>query len=203
MSDTNNLKGFGADKIALLGLLASALLTARFVVGLKSAVVLSEPVRLRRTNLSVSVPTGNGWQSDDTWDHDGGVAELHSDFIAGGSQPTARVTCLYMATADVIEPLMRFEQVYGIKGELLEEDRIRTDTLVFEWVRVRGHQTSVTMFFGTAVLPDATRLNIEVIETTGDVDQARKVFKLVVQSVHLEPDAGPDRGLNAAGPPTI
>lgn len=201
MSDIDKPKMVGGDKIALLGLFAAALLTARFVVGLKSAVVLSEPVRLRRTSLSVSVPVGNGWQSDTRWGDGNGFSALRSSFFAGGSEPTAWVICRYRATAQTIPPLLRFEKTYNIDGELVETDWMRTGSLVFEWAHVRANEQRVTMFFGTATLPDTMQLDIEVTETAGDVEQAREVFERVVQSVQLDRDSNPGYGPNTAADP--
>ena len=67
MDGPHETKKLKADKIALLGILITALLIARFVVGLRSAVTLSEPIELSRTGLAISVPAGNGWQSKKLW----------------------------------------------------------------------------------------------------------------------------------------
>ncbi len=64
--------------MALLGLFILALLAARFVVALKSAVLLSEPIELPRSGLSVSVPMGNGWYSEEKAE-----ANLQNAFAAG------------------------------------------------------------------------------------------------------------------------
>jgi len=65
MSETYTIRRLGGDKVALLGLSILALLAARLVVALKSAVLLSEPIELPRGELSISVPMGNGWYSEE------------------------------------------------------------------------------------------------------------------------------------------
>ena len=183
MSDAYSIRKLGGDKIALLGLFVVALLAARLVVGLRSALVLSEPIRLPRAGLSVSVPMGNGWQSDGKWD-DRDV--LSSFFFLGGSQPTAWVICRYLPTAETTTPRMWFERAAGeADGDIMEINETQTDMLIFEWAHVKGQEEPLTKFLGTAILPDNGQLDIEVNETTGDARQAEQVFKGVVESVNL------------------
>lgn len=186
MSDTYTMRKLGGDKIALLGLFVAALLTARFVVGLRSALVLSEPIPLPPAGLSVSVPMGNGWQSEGKWGYLNGAAALGSSFFFGGGEPTALVICRYLATPETTTARMWFEQEAAeANGDIMKVDEMPTDMLIFEWASVKGRENSLTMFLGTANLPDGGQLDIKVVESTGDVKQAEQVFKSVVESVSL------------------
>jgi hypothetical protein len=185
MSDTYSIRKFGGDKIALLGLFVVALLTARLIVGLRSGLVLSEPIPLRNTSLSVSVPIGNGWQSNGRWREHDGVYVLGSSFLLGRSE-TARALCLYMPTAEKTTPRMRFEQEKdNVNGVIIEINEMHTDSLIIEWAHVKGQKTPMTMFLGTAILPDDGQLDIQVIEFTGDAEQAEQVFRSIVESINL------------------
>lgn len=198
MSDIYSIRKLGADKIALLGLFTLSLLTAHFVVGLKSALVLSEPITLSRAGLSLSVPMGNGWQSEGKWGSLDGVSVLASSFGIGGSEATAWVICRYLPTAETVIPRIRFEQEAAhAGGDIIEISETQTDMLIIEWAHVRGRKTPLTMFLGTAILPDDGQLDIKVYEITGDTEQAEEVFKRVVESVKL------DGGLRTAGLETI
>ncbi len=186
MSDTYSIRKIGGDKIALLGLFVVALLTARLVVGLRSALVLSGPIPLLRAGLSVSVPMGNGWQSEGKWGHSNGVSELRSFFFLGGSEATAWVVCRYLVAAETTTPQMRFEQEAAkANGDVIEIDEMPIDMLIFEWAHVKGQKSPLTMFLGTAILPDNGQLDISVIEFTGDARQAEQVFERVAESVNL------------------
>ena len=183
MSDAYTLRKLGGDKIALLGLFVAALLAARLIVGLRSALVLSEPIPLPPAGLSVSVPMGNGWQSEGKWSDRN---DLTSFFFVGGGQPTAWVICRYLVTAETATPLMRFErQASKANGEIVEINEKQTDMLIFEWARLKGQDRRTTKLLGTAILPDGGQLDVEVNEITGDVKQAEQVFKSVVESVNL------------------
>ena len=184
MSDAYSIRKLGGDKIALLGLFVAALLTARFIVGLRSALVLSEPIPLRSTSLSVSMPMGNGWQSEGKWRVHDDISVLSSTFLLGRSE-TAWVICRYMATAEKTTPQAWFEREmdkYG--GVIIEINEMRTDTFFIEWAHVKGQETPLTMFLGTAILGDG-QFDIQVLEITGDAEQAEQVFKRVVESVNL------------------
>ena len=61
---------------------------------------------------------------------------------------------------------------------------MRTDTFFIEWAHVKGQETPLTMFLGTAILGDG-QFDIQVLEITGDAEQAEQVFKRVVESVNL------------------
>jgi hypothetical protein len=184
MSDTGTMKKLGADKIALLGLFVGALLTARFVVGLRSALVLSGPIRLPGTGLSISVPMGNGWQSEGKWSYLNGAAVLHSRFYFGGKPA---VVCGYLATAETATPLMRFERrASEANGEIEETYEKQTDTLIFECARVTGRDRRKITLLATAILPDGGQLDVEVVEIAGDARQAKQVFNSVIESVNLQ-----------------
>lgn len=184
MSDTYSIRKFGGDKIALLGLFVVALLTARLIVGLRSGLVLSEPIPLRNTRLSVSVPIGNGWRSDGRWRDHNGVYVLGSSFLLGRSE-TAWVICRYMAIDETITSRMRFEREKDkIDGVIIEINETQTDTFIIEWAHVKGQKSPVTMFLGTILMDDG-QLDIQVIEVTGDAEQAEQVFKSIIDSVNL------------------
>ena len=183
MSETYNIRKLGGDKIALLGLFAISLLTARFVVGLRSTLLLSEPIPLQGAGLSVSVPTGNGWQSQEGWASDGSSFILSSGFSAG----TAGVICRYQPARGMAAPQMRFEQkARKYKGLIVEIDQMVTDSLIFDRARVKGNESPLTAFLATTILPGDWLLDIEVYEITGDVELAEQAFNRVVESVKLE-----------------
>jgi len=187
MSDTSTMRKLGADKIALLGLFMAALLTARFVVGLRSVLVLSEPILLRGTGLSVSVPIGNGWQSEGKWGYLDGVPALSSSFFLAGDKSTALVICQYLATAETTTARMWFErEAEEANGDIAEINEKPTDMLIFEWARVKGREDPLTILLGRADLPGGGQLDIKVFESTGDSRQAEQVFNSVVENVNLD-----------------
>jgi len=132
------------------------------------------------------VPKGNGWQSQGQWVHKGNTSILASIYSAGPTEDTARVICLYQA-AGITTPRLRFEQkAREDNREIVEIDQKVTDSLIFDWARFRGNETSLTIFLATTILPGDWQLDIEVSEITGDAEQAEQVFNRVIESVNLE-----------------
>jgi hypothetical protein len=186
MDDINESKKLKADKIALLGLFIIALLVARLIVGLRSAVVLSEPIELPHTGLKISIPVGNGWRSKKLWlcQEDGFV--LNSQFTLNSSNLTALAICKYRFFADGTLPDERFKQrAVKVDGVIVNTDKIQMDTLGVEWAHIEKPEVNINIFMGTVELPNNRQLDIEVSENTGDFKLTEEVFSSIVKSINF------------------
>jgi hypothetical protein len=187
MDGNHEVKKLKADKIALLGIFVTALLVARFVVGLRSAIVLSEPLELSRTGLSISVPVGNGWQSKKLWLYQEDSFILGSHFSLSPGRSTALVLCRYLFFADRSSPEELFKQrALEMAGSVVNAGKMQVDSLVIDWARIEKPEVLLSMFVGTAKLPNNRQLDIEVSENTGDFKLTEEVFEGIVQSVKFE-----------------
>ena len=132
MNDTYGTNKPPYYKIALLGLFILSLLTARFIVVFKSRILFSDPIRLLKTGLSVSIPVGQAWQSDTEWQYQENMFSLTSLFPRGSDRPTTWANCRYLLSAETMTPQMRFEQrASGFDAVIAETNRMQTDTLLF------------------------------------------------------------------------
>ena len=189
MNETHGTRKQGADKIVLLGLFIAALLTARLIVASKSALVLSEPVELAHTGLSVSMPMGNGWRSEKQWEYQQNAFILRSEFAPGPGRPTAWAYCQYLLAAETAAPEVRFEQkAFEIDGVIVRIDQTLTDTLAVDWAYIEKPGTPLSMFLGTARLPNNRQLDIQVHAIAGDADLAERAFKRIVKSLSFKDD---------------
>ena len=187
MNNTYEMKKYSADKIALLGLFVLALLIARFITASRSAVVLTEPIELNHTGLSVSIPAGNGWRTKKQWRYQQNNFALRSDFVPVSGSIKAQVNCRYFLAVPDTDPQVRFKQkAASIDGVITETNRIQTGPLTVDWVHIEKPETLSDIFFGTARLPDNRQLDIEVLQTTGDTDLAERAFKAVTESLKFE-----------------
>lgn len=187
MDKTYDIRKIEGDKIALLGLFIVALLIAHIIVVSKSALVLSEPITLTHTGLSVSMPAGNGWKSEKQWrDQENGFF-LSSSFALGSSRPTAWAQCRYLLAAEPTTPQMRFEQkALEVEGAIIKLDRMRIDTLIIDWALIEKPQTPLSFIFGTAKLPNNHQLDIEVHQVMGDTEMAERTFKRIVKTLSFK-----------------
>jgi hypothetical protein len=192
MDKTYNIRKIGGDKIALLGLFVVSLLIARMIVVSKSAILLSEPIQLTRSGLSVSMPQGNGWKSDNQWRSYEDSYFIRSSFTLGTRNPTAKAQCSYIAVTEITDLQRLFEQkASDVKGEIVNVGQIYKDTLAFDWALIENRKISLTFIFGTAKLSHNRRLDIEVQQimsnpALNDSEMAERVFKQIVTNLNFE-----------------
>ena len=187
MDKTYKIRKIGGDKIALLGLFVVSLLIARMIVVSRSAILLSEPIQLSRSGLSVSMPEGNGWKSDKQWRYYKNGCSLRSVFVLGTKTPTAEARCVYIPTTRITDLQSLFEQKASeIKGDIVKIDQIKKEALIFDWVQIENPKTSLIFIYGTAKLSQNHRLDIEVQQIMNDPWMAEQAFKKIVQNLNFE-----------------
>jgi hypothetical protein len=187
MNDTYGTNKPGYDKIALLGLFIAALLIAHFMVVLKSRISFSDPIRLPQTGLSVSMPVGQSWQSEEKWQYQENMFSLSSLFPRGSDRPTTGANCRYLLSAETTTPQIRFEQrAFGIDAVIAETNQTQAGTLTIDWARIDKPELHFSMFLGTASLPDNRQLDIEVSQIAGDGELAELVFKHIIETLIFE-----------------
>lgn len=187
MDTTYKIRKVGGDKIALLGLFAFSLLIARIIVVSKSAILLSKPIQLSRSGLSVSMPNGNGWESEKQWGFFRNGFALRSVFTIGSKIPSAEVRCVYLLDNQISDPRVLFEQkAFEAEGQIVKMDQIRKETLTFDWVQIENPQKSLIIIFGTAKLPQSHRFDIEVKQVMNDPWMAEKAFKKIIDNLNYE-----------------
>jgi hypothetical protein len=187
MDKTYDIRKIGGDKIALLGLFIVSLLIARMIVVSKSAILLSEPITLTDTGLSVSMPDGNGWKSEKKWRFYENGSSLRSIFALGSRSPSAEAHCRYVKATETIDLQSLFERrAFDVKGEIIKVDHIYNDTLTFDWALIENRKISLILIFGTAKLSYNRRFDIEVHQIMNDPEMAERVFKQIVKNLNFE-----------------
>ncbi len=187
MVDSEKAKKLGADKIALLGLLALSLLIARIIVAAKTSIVLSKPVELRHSGLSIRLPDKNGWQSTKNWECRRNIFVLSSFFNPGMVRVSANIKCTYLLAADRGSPQDWLEQeILQFEVENTQTDTTQTEGLTFNWVYLTEKSSLANMLIATAQLPDGRWLDIEIIETAGESELVTQVFEKVIANLRFE-----------------
>jgi len=187
MNETHKIKKYSAGKIVLLGLFALSLVIARLVIASRLAVVLSEPIKLGYSGLSISMPTGKAWKIVNKWEYQENAFVLSSYFMGGSEGVPLQAHCQYQLAAVKVESAVRFEQMASNgKGVIAKTGQNRTDNLTIDWAYIKEPGALKSMFFGTAQLPDGRQLDIAVFQAMGDAELAEKVFKGIVENVKFE-----------------
>jgi hypothetical protein len=187
MYDTHGTKKHEYDKIALLGLFVLSLLMAYLIVAFKSKLLFSDPIQLPQMGLSVPMPSGHGWQSDEQWNFHENKFSLSSLFPRGSDRPTAWASCRYLLSAETATPQTRFQQrASAINAVIGQTNQIQTDILMIDWARIDIPELHFSMFFGTSRLPDNRQLDIEVGQIAGEVELAERIFKGIIEDLKFE-----------------
>jgi len=199
MNQTYETKKTGADKIALLGLFALALLLAHLMVASRSAVKLSEPMQLEHTGLSVSMPTGSGWQSEKRFSHKDNCLTVSSLLTSGHGEIITLASCRYsLAPVELAGENWLRQEALQTKADIVNQGEIHSPQpageLTFHWEHLRKQQGLHDCFLAAAELPNGRRLDIELHQFTGEAEPAEKTFRKIMQSVEFN-----DVGLLARG----
>ncbi len=186
MNGTYNLRTTLGAKVGFLVLFALGLLTARAIVALRTAVVLSAPVTLPRMGLSIAVPAGNGWKSASRWKHERNTFVLTSIFSPRSSRPTASAQCRYRFPREVLDTESIFErEAAELDAEIMEQGQFPAGPLDVNWAHLRKTDAPYNTFFGIVSLPHSRCLEIEVHETAGDAHFAATVFQKIAESAEF------------------
>lgn len=193
MNSDYETKKLWVDKVAFLGLFIAALLIARFIVVLRSSVKLSEPIELAYGCLSVSIPTGNGWQGAESWEYQGEAFTLDSSLSVGTDSASSLVSCRYeLAPVAAASQILFEEKAYAAGGSIAKSGEIkvehpseREEGFAIEWVHINNREIPFDIFFGVVQLPGNRRLSIEVYQSAGDTYFAEELFKSVAGSLEF------------------
>jgi hypothetical protein len=187
MNGTDKTERPVGSKVALLGILVVALILAHLIVASRSAIILSKPIGLDHTGLSVSMPVGNGWESEGQWTYLENSFILSSSFGARSGKPAAWAHCRYLIAAEAVNPEKRLlQKASEYDATIVEAGRIGADKLVIDWAQMERPKTLLSMFFGTAELPAGRQVEIEVKDVAGEPALAGKVFRKIARSLSFE-----------------
>lgn len=195
MSGFRDIKKQGGDKIGLLGLFVLAIVSAYITVALKSAIKLSEPIPLPHTGLSISMPVGNGWHSEQRWMYRESTFIVSSFFAVQPERATGWAHCQYQWAAKKVTPEDRFAwKASEVDGGIVETGRTQADGLTFDWARIERADFLLTTYWGTAELPNSRQLDIEVHQVFSDPELSKRIFNRILENLSFEDDPSIEAG---------
>ncbi len=185
MTDSEKLRRFGFDKIALLVLLLVGFLFAELIVLSQSRFKLSKPVSLPGCGLAVSVPAG------------GGFSRLSDGFRYNDNE--FRLTCIRSDAAMSINWryfIVPFEktvdekfhaQASDMKGVIEKTGSEKLGQFTFDYARIFSEKKATLLFSGIVLLPDGRTLSLEVAQKGRNIDPAEKIFRSLAASATFTP----------------
>lgn len=183
--ENSKIQKYGIDKIAFLGLLVMSLIVASFVVRFKTSLMLSAPIELMHTGLSVSIPVGRGWQSTDGWLYNRTYFSMTSSFAPQPKGLNPQVDIKYLLAREKETPARWLEEMQTVvKGQVKQKGQIKRDSITIEWMcLVKPQSVFGVHFVGAAALPNGRFLILQVTDGTGDTEFAREIFERTANSV--------------------
>jgi len=195
---------FVAEELALAIILVVSLLVARLVIELRSAIKMSAPIELGRSGLSITMPQGNGWQSEANWQYDDTRFTISAVFSAGGPANVAYARCRYIlippaGQRTIVDRVTSEAQAIGgeVALEPVQTGRLTLGDLNIDWASIKGDAGARGRFeiiLGVCSLPADRQLEIEVLQTTDEPDLAKRVLEKIAKGIRFK-----DNGLLQAG----
>ena len=192
MVDENKTGKQIAKTIALPALLVISLLAARLVMQSKTGIRMSAPIELNRSGLSVSMPSGNGWQCKEKWSFENSFFNISSVFAVSGLNDRSYAQCRYLLAAGEETPAERLDQEYSGK-KLVATGQSTEGNLTANWATINT-DSGVEIILGVCELADGRQLEIEVLQIESEQNTAKDIFEKIFKSIRFS-----DNGLLRAG----
>lgn len=192
MVDENKTGKQIAKTIALPALLVISLLTARLVMQSKTDIRMSAPIELNRSGLSVSMPSGNGWQCKEKWSFEDSSFNISSIFAVSGLNDKAYAQCRYLLAAGEETAKEQLDQEYS-GTKLITTGQSTTGNLTANWATMNT-DSGIEIILGVCELADGRQLEIEVLQSASEQNTAKDIFEKIFKSIRFS-----DNGLLRAG----
>ncbi|MGA2915763.1 MAG: hypothetical protein ABSE89_07025 [Sedimentisphaerales bacterium] len=189
MIDSEKTRRFGLDKVAFLLLLLAGLLIAKLIVSSRGSFKLSKPVMLGGCGVSVSVPTGAGFQViTDGFEYNDNEFRL-SSAMQISNDAVVKVNWRYFIVPFKRTTAERFEeQAAYIDGNIEKTGSEKFGQLTFDYARIVSSKNSTLLLSATTLLPDGRTLSLEVAQKGRDVNLVDKIFRSLTASATFTPD---------------
>ena len=189
MTDSEKLRRFGLDKVALFLLLLAGFFFAKLIISSRTNFKLSEPVALQGSGLAVSVPAGGGFkQLSDGFQYEGNEFRL-SCVLQISSDAAVSMHWRYFLLPFKKTVSERFQaQALAIAGGIEKTDSKQFGQFTFDYARIFSEKNATLLFCGITQLPDGRILTLEVAQKGQNIDLAEKIFNSLAASVIFTPD---------------
>lgn len=189
MIEDTKMKKYSVTEVVLLCIFALSLLIGRYVVIQHRKIRLSAPINLKFVGVSVSLPTGHGWQKKCEWKyHQRDNDIMLTSRLMVGRQVAAIVQWRYiLAPERTGVPQQLSNRVVAAGAEISNTGQINCGTTMMEWAQAKVPGGIRDVFFGIAELQDERTIELEVI-APADPDLAKEVFGKVAKTLIFKPN---------------
>lgn len=196
MSYKEVIRKYGADKIFLLGLFALSLVLAFWIVSSRKSIVLSKPVEIPETGVSVRMPDGHGWISNENWQQSEDALVLNSIYQPGSKSALIDANCIYRLVS-FRETGQQWLGSLGVDANEIEYGNIQTGEGELEWANIRGGQEQAGILAATMPLENGRWFDLEILYVGWEEQLAKEALNKIASSIVIEKNDLLDRGIAA------
>lgn len=187
------IKRYSLREVALLVVFAFGLLIAGLIVLHRSGIEMSEGVSLLHSGVSVSIPTGRGWDGSESWVYEGVNEFRLNSALRVGLDSIATVQCRYMIASERVDGRELLEKDIAAAGLSVGRSGQISNDVMLEWAELYKEGKYGRFYLGIADLGSG-RILVLNVHAPGDSRFANKLFRLVAKSIRFEPNEMISRG---------
>jgi len=174
------------SQLSFFAFLCVAVLVAGFLMVVFSGVKYSEPVKLEYAGLSIVVPEGPQWDSQEQWRYGDNSFYLTSTLRDSKGMPSGSVLCRYWLLDKKASPQeLLSKKVSELSGETLQHGRTEKPGCIIDWMNIKIPKTTYEIYYGVSKLTGSHLLEIETQKIDTGFD-AGEVFKTLLKHLRLD-----------------
>lgn len=183
----NQKNQHGKQDLFLLAIFIFGILLCYAVVSYRNRIVLTEPIELKSTGLSVPLPTGRIWHSDQKWnfiESKNNLTLVSTMRLSGKVE--GQLICYYQLAAEKIPIADKLTAQAEIeKAGIADKGTIQLGWTTVEWIQLKFKGSISDSFVGIADLPDGRSLKLVAIMES-DPKGAWKLFSSVCEGMKFQ-----------------
>jgi hypothetical protein len=174
------------SQIAFFVFLCIALLLGKLLMMSLSGATFSEPIELEYAGISVAVPTGIQWESQEQWRYGNNSFYLTSTLRNAQGRPSGSLLCRFLleSTALTLDELLS-QKISEFSTEANERGYIEKGDFIIQWVNIKIPESYYEMYYGIGRLPSNHLIEIEVQKIDPEFN-ANAIFEDVLKKLRLE-----------------
>lgn len=181
-------KRYSLAEIGLLGFFVLGLIVAQMVVRVRQQVILSEPITLAGSGLSICKPISSGWESTANWQYesDNSLTLVAQQFQGTSREVEIRWRYQLCSPADSAKDILqhRAEQAGAIFGAIQTLDQ----PVPMDYVAIHSADGSGRTFYvGIAHLDFGRSIELQVLPRRVDLFYAENLFHTLAGSIQYQP----------------
>jgi hypothetical protein len=181
-------------EITLLAMVVAGIFFAKLIVDFKGRILLSPPITLSGSGLTVHLPLQNNWRTLKEWQYERDNSFVLPARLVERSGPVMDVYWKYDLNTTAADSRQALEETVSHAGGKLVDIAQTTAACPMEYGRVSMPQNRIELYVGAVRLDFGRVLILQVQSGPEDTSSAKNVFLMLANSVRYEKPAEMTRG---------